>query len=110
MPVYKDENPTKDGRQWFFRTRYKDLDGTKKQYHSKKYATRREALDAEAEFKIKALEEANVSTVTFKQMIELFIEQRSSIVKETTMYNYHNKRRFLEPLYNIRLTNFNIET
>ena len=56
MPVYKDENPTKDGRQWFFRTRYKDLDGTKKQYHSKKYATRREALDAEAEFKIKALE------------------------------------------------------
>ena len=29
MPVYKDENSTKDGRQWFFRTRYKDLDGTK---------------------------------------------------------------------------------
>ena len=85
MPVYKDKNPTKDGRQWFFRTRYKDLDGTKKQYHSKKYATRHEALDAEAEFKIKALEESNVSTVTFKQMIELFIEQRSSIVKETTM-------------------------
>ena len=110
MPVYKDENPTKDGRQWFFRSRYKDLDGTKKQYHSKKYATRREALEAEAEFKIKALEEANVSTVTFQQMIELFIEQRSSSVKETTMYNYQNKKRFLEPLYNIRLTNFNIET
>ena len=56
------------------------------------------------------LKEANVSTFTFKQMIELFIEQRSSTIKETTMYNYHNQKRFFEPLYNIRLTNFNIET
>ncbi len=36
MPVYKDKNPTKDGRQWFFRTRYKDLDGTKKTIPLKK--------------------------------------------------------------------------
>lgn len=109
MPVYKDKYSTKDGRCWFFRTRYKDLDGSKKQYHSKRYATRREDLDAEAEFKIQALEEANVSAVTFKQMIELFIEQRSSIVKETTMYNYGNKKRWLEPLYNIKLNDFNLE-
>ena len=42
-------------------------------------------------------------------MTELFIEQRSSSVKETTIYNYQNKKRWLEPLYNIRLTYFTIE-
>ena len=109
MPVYKDKVATKDGRQWFFRARYTDLDGTKRQRHSKRYATRREAIDAEAEFKIKAHQNADVSQVTFAQMIELFIEQRSSTVKETTMYNYSNKKMWLEPLYNIKLNDFNIE-
>ena len=72
--------------------------------------TKREAQEAEAEFLIKSQNEASVSSLTFSKLINLFIENRSTIVKETTMYNYHNKRRFLEPLYNIRLTNFNIET
>ena len=68
MPVYKDKYPTKDGRCWFFRTRHKKLDGTHDQYHSKKYMTRREAQEAEAEFLIKSQDEANVSTLNFKHL------------------------------------------
>lgn len=109
MPVYKSNTPTKDGRCWFFRTRYKKLDGTKSQYHSKQYATKHEAQDAEAEFKIKSQNEANVSMVTFGQMTSLFIEQRSTIVKDTTKYNYKNKKVYLEPLNNTKLKDFNID-
>lgn len=110
MPVYKDEKyMTKDGRQWFFKTRYKTLDGVRKEYHSKKYLTRREAVDAEAEFKIRSQNEANVSLLTFKQLINLYIEHKKSIVKETTVYNYHNKKVYLEPLYNIKLKDYSIE-
>ena len=109
MPVYKDKYPTKDGRCWFYRTRYKKLDGTSSQYHSKKYMTKREAQEAEAEFLIKSQDEANVSALNFKQLIDLFIENRSTIVKDTTMYNYKNKKVYLEPLYNVKLKNFNID-
>ena len=50
MPVYKDKVPAKSGKCWYFRTRYKKLDGTRAQYHSKRYMTKREAQEAEAEF------------------------------------------------------------
>ena len=48
MAVYKSDKPTKDGRSWFYRI-YKDG----KQYESKKYFTKRDALDEEALFKLK---------------------------------------------------------
>ena len=109
MPVYKDKVPAKSGKCWYFRTRYKRLDGTRAQYHSKRYMTKREAQEAEAEFLIKSQNEASVSSLTFSQLINLFIENRSTIVKETTMYGYKNKRPYLDPIANIKLKDFNIE-
>ena len=39
MGVYKaKEGKTKDGRVWFFRIRYQDMDGRRKQYKSGKFA------------------------------------------------------------------------
>lgn len=109
MPVYKDKVPAKSGKCWYFRTRYKRLDGTRAQYHSKRYMTKREAQEAEAEFLIKSQNEASVSSLTFSQLINLFIENRSTIVKETTMYGYKNKRPYLDPIANVKLKDFNIE-
>ena len=44
MGVYKaKEGKTKDGRIWFFKLRYQDMDGRNKQYKSGKYATKKEA-------------------------------------------------------------------
>lgn len=48
MSIYKSNNPTKDGRSWYFRI-YKNG----KQYESKKFLTKKEAQDEEALFKLK---------------------------------------------------------
>ena len=109
MPVYKDKVPAKSGKCWYFRTRYKRLDGSRAQYHSKRYMTKREAQEAEAEFLIKSQNEASVSAITFNQLIDLFIENRSTRVKDTTMYGYKNKRPYLEPIANVKLKDFNID-
>ena len=85
MPVYKDKVPAKSGKCWYFRTRYKWLDGSRAQYHSKRYMTKREAQEAETEFLIKSQNEASVSAITFNQLIDLFIENSSTRVKDTTM-------------------------
>lgn len=50
MPVYKSDQPTKDGRKFYFKVRYNDLNGKIIQYKSKKYSTKREAEKAEASF------------------------------------------------------------
>ena len=71
--------------------------------------TKREAQEAEAEFLIKFQNEASVSSLTFSQLINLFIENRSTIVKGTTMYGYKNKRPYLDTIANVKLKDFNIE-
>lgn len=109
MPVYKDKVPAKSGKCWYFRTRYKRLDGSRAQYHSKRYMTKREAQEAEAEFLIKSQNEASVSAITFNQLIDLFIENRFTRVKDTTMYGYKNKRPYLGPIINVKLKDFNID-
>ena len=50
MGVYKDNRPTKDGKIWFYKTQYEDIDGTHKTKKSGRYATKKEAEDAEFEF------------------------------------------------------------
>lgn len=104
-----DKVPAKSGKCWYFRTRYKRLDGTRAQYHSKRYMTKREVQEAEAEFLIKSQKEASVSSLTFSQLINLFIENRSTIVKEMTMYGYKNKRPYLDTIANVKIKDFNIE-
>ena len=46
----KENEATKDGRNWVVDLTYKDYLGRRKRYHSKKFFTRREAKDHEAEF------------------------------------------------------------
>lgn len=67
MPVYKDKVHAKSDKCWYFRTRYKQLDGSRAQYHSKRYMTKWEAQEAEAEFLIKSQNEVSVSVITFNQ-------------------------------------------
>ena len=50
MGIYKDKEVTKDGKQWFFKIRYEDIDGSKKQKRSKRYITKKEAEEAEFNF------------------------------------------------------------
>lgn len=108
MGVYKDKRITKDSKCWYYKLRYDELDGSYAQKRSKKYATKKEAEDAEFEFKLKLHNHENQSNMTFKDMIYIFIDYKKDKVKETTYYNYGNKKVYLEPLYNIKLKDFNI--
>ena len=53
MAVYKDENKTKDGRSWYFKTYKKDFNGNNKAYKSKKYLRKTDAEEAERIFLMK---------------------------------------------------------
>lgn len=111
MGVYKaKEGKTKDGRIWFFKIRYQDLDGRNKQYKSGKYATKKEAEDGELKFRLKIHQRENLDNTTFDEMIDLFIDNRINTinVKPTTLYNYKNKKSYLKPLLNVKLKDFNI--
>lgn len=52
MTIYKSKVKTKDGRQYFFRIKYKNILGEVCDYTSKKYLKRKEAEDEEAKFRI----------------------------------------------------------
>ena len=75
MGVYKDNRPTKDGKMWFYKTQYEDIDGTHKTKKSGRYATKKEAEDAEFEFKLKLREyENNYIKLNLKILIILLLK------------------------------------
>lgn len=86
IPVYKAKDKTKDGRAWFFMVRYQDIDGRNAQYKSGKFATKKEAEDAEPEFRLKIHRHENMDKITLDEMIDIFIENRTTTieVKPTT--------------------------
>lgn len=111
MAVYKaKEGKTKDGRVWFFKVRYQDMDGRRKQYKSGKFVTKKEAEDAELGYRMKLFNHENQDKITINEMIDLFVENRTSTieVKPTTLYNYGNKKTYLKSLLNIKVKDFNI--
>lgn len=107
MSAYKYKVSAKSGKCQYFRTRYKKLYEIRTQDHFKKIYDKCEVQ--EAEFLIKTPNEAIVSALTFNQLINLFIENRTTIIKETTMYDYKNKRPHLNTIANVKLKDFNIK-
>lgn len=104
----KEKEATKDGRSWMVDLSFKDYLGRRKRYHSKKFATRREAKDHEAEYKTNIKNLTEFSDITFKQLIDEHYNYQLDKVKTTTLYNYKNMMVYLEPLYNIKIDTFNI--
>ena len=110
MGVYKDNRPTKDGKIWFYKTQYEDIDGTHKTKKSGRYATKKEAEDAKFEFKLKLREYEKANNVTFEEIIRMFIGFRKDKIKENTLYGYNNKLPYLKSLYKVKLKDFNYPT
>ncbi|HPE14936.1 MAG TPA: tyrosine-type recombinase/integrase [Bacilli bacterium] len=106
MGVYKDSRPTKDGKVWFFKIQYEDFDGTHKTKKSGRFATKKEAEDAEFDFKLKLHEEVNQNDMTFEDIIKLFLEFKKKRVRENTVYGYGNKLPYLKMLYKVKLKDF----
>lgn len=85
MAVYKDEEKTKDGRCWYFRTYKKDYLGNRKQYRSPRYLTKQEAKEAEALFILKRDDPTNKP---FMLIANDYFEHIAKTRKVSTVYSY----------------------
>ncbi|MDD3452697.1 MAG: site-specific integrase [Bacilli bacterium] len=99
---------TKDKRSWVFDCYYKDIDGNNKRFNSKKYASRKEAYDAETQFRLKVQDQFNYSDITFNDLVDSHYEYQKDKVKATTLLNYRRMRKFITPIENIKVAEFNI--
>lgn len=87
MAVYKDNNKTKDGRQWYFKVYKKDFNGNNKAFKSKRYLTKKEAIEEEAIFLMKR---DNPLKKKFILIAESYFKELNKIRKGSTVYSYEN--------------------
>ena len=79
MPVYQDKKTKK----WSFRTYADDIYGNRKQYERVGFLTKREALEAESEFKF---DEANSrSNITFQELYDKYMELKDLKLKAQSL-------------------------
>lgn len=86
MPVYKDEKTNS----WYSKFRYKDWNGTSKDKTKRGFATKKDALQWENEFKAR---QAGDMSMTFASFAELYMEERFPRLKKTTQ---EMKRNIIE--------------
>ncbi len=101
----------KSGTKYSFTLRYTDIYGNTKQYTSKGYDTKKEAEIEEAKFRIKAQEKKITSSnVTFKQIEQEYIQYKTNEIKIQTVRKIENQIKILEPLNDIKINDFNMNT
>lgn len=108
MAIYKGK-PTKDGRIYFFRVKYKTLYGDTKDYSSQKYKTRKEAEHEEMLFKLNN-EKRNKSgiSLTFIEIYNEYMLKHSKEIKPQTAIKINNLFKHFNSIKNIRINDFNI--
>lgn len=108
MPIYKDNEITKNGKSWFFKVNYQDAFGNNKQFRSKKFATKKEAQEAERNYLVTSTNKIEDNKMTFKDLYDDFRKHNDRIMKPTTIYGYKNKEKYIECFYKIKAKDFNI--
>ncbi len=111
MAIYKSKKATKDGRQYFFRIKYKDVFGYTHDYTSQKFKMRNEAIDAETDFKIKIRSESlSSSNITFKQLFRDFIRMKENEIKKQTIIKLECiYKNHLSVLNDVKVNNFDFK-
>lgn len=109
MAVYKSKNPTKDGRQYFFRIKYKDIFGEWHDYTSPKFKNQKEAKDEEARYRIKVSEQkTNIGNITINEAFNEYIQKKQYSVKKQTILKDYSLFKYLEPIQNEKINNIDI--
>ena len=108
MPIYKDKKATKDGRCWYFKVNYTDAFGKPDQYKSKKFATKKEAVDAERMFMVTSTDKVEDNNMTFKDLYYEFRMHNDEIMKATTLCGYSYKEKYIECFFPVKIKDFNI--
>lgn len=112
MPVYKTKSEaTKDKKIWYFSCYVDKPDGSRKRYKSKKYATREEAVRAEALFIVSSNDknkETKINEITFASVYEDYIEVQKKKIRITTLKKIENLYKYLDPIKNEPIANLTL--
>ena len=104
MAVYKSSRPTKDGRQYFFRIKYKDIFGNNHDYSSQKYLTKKEAINEEAEYRINiSNKKINITNITFEDGFYEWFNDIKEDLKKQSQISVLNKYKHLNNIKKIKI-------
>lgn len=107
--VYKSKKKTKDGRQYFFRVRYKNIYDEWVDYTSKKFLTKKEATDEEALYKAKTMQQdMSVSNITFKKAYYDYMLMHSKNIKIQSKTRTDVLFNNLSPIHDTVINKFSI--
>lgn len=110
MAVYKSKKATKDGRQYFFRIKYKDIFGEVHDYSSPKFKNKKDAESEEARYRIKIdNKEAFISNITINQAYLEFRENKSKKVKKQTMIKDEKLYRYFDKVKDKKINDINLK-
>lgn len=112
MAVYKSKKATKDGRQYFFRVKYKDILGVIHDYSSPKFLTKKEASQEEALFKVNISSQTsqNINSITLNSIFNEFIEFKSKKIKPQSITSLRTRYRHLKPISDKKINDLNFNT
>ena len=109
MAIYKGKI-TKDGRQYFFRIKYKDIFGKIIDYSSSKFKSHKEAELAEAEYRIKINKhEINRSNPTFDEIFNEWYQYHLKEVKKQSAMKDYNLYKHLYYIGSVRINDYDIQ-
>lgn len=110
MAVYKAKTPTKDGRSYFFRIKYRDILGESHDYTSPKYKSLKEAENEEAKYRLKIGEnKANTSNITIEQAYLEYLEDKKSKVKKQTYLKEGDRYRYISPIGKVKINELDVK-
>ena len=109
MAIYKSKTVTKDGRQYFFRIKYKDIMGEVHDYTSRKYKTLKEATQEEALYRIKVQnQEICTTNITLNQIFNEYILMKSKIVKKQSLNRIKIQYSHISIIGNKKINDINV--
>ncbi len=97
MAIYQEKNKnkwTKDGRSWYFRCYYTNINGNRVQKESKLFKTKKEAQEEEITFLNKISNNENIEKdISFSTVYSEWLEIKKSKVKITSYYKINSNLR-----------------
>lgn len=111
MAIYKSKKTTKDGRQYFFRIKYKDIFGVSHDYTSQKFKSKLEAVNEEAKYRIKISEQkTNTSNITIDEIFNEYIEEKKKVVKKQTILKDFTLYIYFDSIKNKKINQIDLNT
>lgn len=106
MAIYQTKNPTRDGRSYYFRIKYRDILGNIHDYSSPKFSTRKEAVNEEARYRLRINEnETFLNNLSLGQVFEKYIQKKETEVKLQSLIKIKNQYKHIELLSNVKINN-----